>query len=287
MKIAWMSSWAPRPCGIATYSAELVGVLRKKGNQVDIICHPDGGSPGERYVHPVMDTRKPGWDEAVYEVVKKIRPDVVHIQHEYGLYQTNGYNGVSLLRPIFRWDSIAERLDESTVLVLAGEARQGDPAQLDYKKKLLSLVEGSRFKDRIRVMLGSFEPSEYERILASFDVMVMPYSYASQSGSLANSFSLGVPVVASAMEGLKAEIEESGAGLVVPPDDGEELEQAIAMLISNDSLREKYSKRAKEYVKKRIGWSITVDKHLGLYKKLIKAKKAPMKDHHARVLLEA
>jgi 1,2-diacylglycerol 3-alpha-glucosyltransferase len=394
MKIAWISSWAPRPCGIASYSAELVGVLRKKGNQVHIICHPDGGSPGERHVHPVMDTRRPGWDEEVYEVVKKIQPHVLHIQHEYGLYQTNRDHGVSLFRPLFRWkmdrkfpvvvtyhsvyerlnammsrymdvmqglvdagivheayqwfhlpvhlgrvydnvyviphgardkvlttrrkakeslglkgekvigmigwfhhtkgfhrvlerwDSIAEKLDESSVLVLAGEARQGDQAQLEYKEKLLSLVGSSRFKDRIRVILGSFEPDEYERILASFDIMVMPYSNASQSGNLANSFSVGVPVVATAMEGLKAEIEESGAGVGIPPGDDDELEQAIFMLIANDSLREKYSKRARDYVKKKISWSITVDKHLRLYRKLIKKIRTPLGDMHAQVTLE-
>jgi 1,2-diacylglycerol 3-alpha-glucosyltransferase len=394
VKIVWISSWAPRACGIATYSAELVGALRKKRNRVYIVCHPDGGSPGEKYVYPVMDTQRPGWDEELYAVVKKIQPDIVHIQHEYGLYQTEGDHGVSLFRPIFRWkmekrfpvvvtyhsvytrlnrmmscymdvmqslidaglvheayqwihlpvnigripdniyviphgapgrvsmtrkkakralglegkkvvgligwfhetkgfhrvlerwDSIAEKLDINTVLLLAGDARPGDPTQLHYKERLLSLVEESRFKDRIRVIMGSFEPEEYERILASFDLMVMPYSFASQSGNLAHSFSLGVPVIASAMEGLKAEIEQSGAGVGVPPEDDCELEQAIIMLLSNDTLRERYSRSAKAYVKNRINWKIIVDKHLRLYKKLIAAKKAPAKDPYTRVMLE-
>jgi glycosyltransferase involved in cell wall biosynthesis len=341
-----------------------------------------------------MDTLEPGWDEAVYETVKEIKPDVVHIQHEYGLYQTNRDHGVGLFRPLFRWkmdrefpvvvtyhsvyerlntmmsrymdvmqglvdagivheayqwlhlpvhlgrvhdnvyviphgakervritrkkareslglqnkkiigmigwfhhakgfhrvlemwDSVAERLGENAVLVLAGEARRGDPAQLEYKEKLLSLVESSRFENRIRVVLGSFPPDEYERILASFDVMVMPYSNASQSGNLANSFSVGVPVVATSMEGLKAEIEESGAGLGVPVGDDVELEQAIVTLMENDSLRERYSKRARKYVEKRISWSKTVDKHLKLYRKLIKEIKNPLGDLHARVALE-
>ncbi len=394
MRIAWISSWAPRPCGIASYSAELVKVLRKKGNQVHIVCHPDGGSPGEKHVHPVMDTQEPGWDEAVYKTVKEIKPDVVHIQHEYGLYQTNRDHGVGLFRPLFRWkidrkfpvvvtyhsvyerlntmmsrymdvmqglvdagivheayqwlnlpvhlgrvphnvyviphgakekvritrqkakkklrlenkkvigmigwfhrakgfhrvlerwDSIAETMGENAVLVLAGEARRGDQAQLEYKEKLLSLVEGCRFQNQIRIFLGSFSPDEYERILASFDVMVMPYSNASQSGNLANSFSVGVPVVATAMEGLKAELEESGAGLGVSAGDDDELEQAIVTLLENDSLRERYSKRARKYVAQKISWSKTVDKHLKLYRKLIKDVKAAPEDLHARVALE-
>lgn len=395
MKIAWLSSWPPRHCGIATYSTELVQNLRKKRNQVHIICHPDGGAPGEKYVYPVIDTTKPGWDEAAYQTVQTIAPDVVHIQHEYGLYQTAEDHAAGLFRLLFRWqvagkfpvvvtyhsvytrlnammalymdvmqrlldagivhetyqwvylpsnigrtldniyviphganvdakatrkeskhklgltekkvvgllgwftetkgfhrvlerwDRISEILGPETVLVLAGEARMGDSAQLEYKKKLLDLVDKSRFKDRIRIVLGSFTPDEYEKVLASFDVMIMPYSFASQSGNLAHSFSLGVPVVVSALEGLKAEIEESGAGISVAPNDGEELERAIVSILKDDDLRERLSHRAREYVKHKISWSITVDKHLRLYRKLIAEKKRKPVDPFLRVALEA
>ena len=395
MRIAWLSSWPPRHCGIATYSTELVQELRKNRNQVRILCHPDGGAPGENNVYPVLDTTKPGWDEAAYQTVRTLTPDVVHIQHDYGLYQTAGDHAASLFRLLFRWqvekkfpvvvtyhsvytrlnrmmalyidvmqrlldagivhetyqwihlpanigrtlnniyviphgakvnpkvtrketkqelelagkkvvgmigwftetkgfhrvlerwDRICERLGSEIVLVLAGEARLGDPAQLDYKKKLLDLVDKSRFKDQIKLVLGSFQPDEYEKVLASFDVLIMPYSFASQSGNLAHSFSLGVPVVVSALEGLKAEIEESGAGIGVAPNDGEELERAIVSIMKDDSLRERLSRRAREYVKHKINWSITVDKHLRLYRKLIAEKKRQPVDPFLRVVLEA
>ncbi len=104
------------------------------------------------------------------------------------------------------WDALSKELGPDTVLVLAGEAGRGDAPQKDYKQKLLSLVEECRSKDKIKVIWGSFSPEEYESVMASFDLMVMQYSFASQSGNLAHSFALGVPVVASAMEGLKAEI---------------------------------------------------------------------------------
>ena len=102
MKIAWLSSWPPRHCGIATYSQELIEALQQASNDVHVICHPDGGGPGEKTVYPVMHTDKPGWDEAVFDTVQKIGPDVVHIQHEYGLYQTFGDHGSGLFRLLFR-----------------------------------------------------------------------------------------------------------------------------------------------------------------------------------------
>ncbi|MCD6574668.1 glycosyltransferase, partial [Candidatus Aerophobetes bacterium] len=113
MKIAWVSSWPPRPCGIATYSLELVDALRKKGGDVYIVCHTDGGKPGEKDVYPVINLDEVDWAEKLYSIVGEIKPDIVHIQHEYGLYSVNGDYSAGLLRPLFRW-----KLDDSFPVVI-------------------------------------------------------------------------------------------------------------------------------------------------------------------------
>ena len=394
MRIAWLSSWPPRHCGIATYSAELVDVLRREGHEIHIVCHPDGGAPHEKNVYPVIDTDRHGWDEAVFEAVKSIDPEIVHIQHEFGLYNTAGDNASGLFRPMFRWkaqgkpavvvtyhsvytelnfmirsymdvmqqladagivhaeyqwaylhtnlgrivdnvfviphgasggatvsrdeakealgltgkkvlgmigwftptkgfhrvlsvwDLLSAQLGPDTVLVLAGDARRGDPNQIGYKKELLDLVERSSANSNIKVVLGSFTPREYERILAGFDATVMPYSFASQSGNLAHSFSLGVPVVVSGLEGLKAEIEASGAGIAFPPDDDTELKRAVLTIMGDDELRREYGARAKRYVADQISWNITAKKHETLYQKVVTGKKAAPPNLRARALLE-
>jgi glycosyltransferase involved in cell wall biosynthesis len=394
VKIAWLSSWPPRHCGIATYSAELVEALRHEGNEIHIICHSDGGEPGERNVYPVIDSEHHGWDEAVYETVKRIKPDIVHIQHEFGLYRTSSDYAGGLFRPLFRWKTegkppvvvtyhsvytelsfmistymdvvqrlvdagivhaeyqwaylhtnlgrivdnvyviphgasagktvskseareklgltgrrvlgmlgwftptkgfhrvlsmwseISGHLGSDAVLVLAGDARLGDPNQVEYKAKLMEIVENSKAGDNIKLLSGSFTPQQYDRILASFDAMVMPYTFASQSGNLAHSFSLGVPVVASGLEGLRAEIEASGAGIAVGPEDDTELKRAIITIMKDDALRAAYSKRALRYVRTSVGWSITARKHMKIYKRVIKAKQAPAKTLRSRALLE-
>jgi glycosyltransferase involved in cell wall biosynthesis len=394
MKVAWLSSWPPRHCGIATYSKELVEALQHEGCEVHIICHTDGGAPGEKHVYPVIDTNRHGWDQAVYETVKNIKPDVVHIQHEFGLYNTAGDNASGLFRPLFRlkidgkipvvvtyhsvytelnnmissymdvmqqladagivhavyqwaylhtnvgrivdnvyviphgasvrepgpkakmkealglkgkkvlgllgwfaptkgfhhvlamWDELSRQLGPGTVLLLAGDARLGDPNQVDYKNKLLDLVERSKARNNIKVVLGSFTPVEYEKILSAFDAMVMPYTFASQSGNLAHSFSLGVPVVVAGLEGLKAEVEASRAGIAVPPGDETELKRAIMNIMGDDDLRHEYRKRALEYVRTTIGWDITAQKHIQVYKKVIQEKHTLSRNLRDRALLE-
>jgi glycosyltransferase involved in cell wall biosynthesis len=393
MKIAWLSSWPPRHCGIATYSVELIEALQHSDNDVHVICHPDGGGPGEKNVYPVMHTDVHGWDEAVFDTVQKIDPDIVHIQHEYGLYQTSGDHGSGLFRLLFRlniqrkypvvityhsvysrlnpmmrlymdvmqrfvfagivhaeyqwmnlhanlgrvvdnvyviphgaasdisvsrkeskknlglegklvvgmlgwftptkgfdrvleiWDDISQDLGDDTMLVLAGDARLGDENQIDHKQKLLSLIDQLVHKDRIKVVLGSFTPEEYNGIMVSFDVMVMPYTIASQSGNLAHSFALGVPAVVSGLEGLKAEAEASGAAIAVTPGDREALKRAILMIMGDASLRKQYARRARTYVQKKIGWTKTVKKHMQIYKKALGSKRRSIRDPIAEAIL--
>ena len=80
-----ISSYPPRPCGIATFTEEAVEFLKKhiKNREIHIISHTDG--KGEN-VHPIMDLSKKEWYKPVAKKIKELNPYAVHIQHEYGLY---------------------------------------------------------------------------------------------------------------------------------------------------------------------------------------------------------
>jgi len=375
MKIAWVSSWPPRPCGIATYSQELVEEIRRLGHEVFIICHLDGGKKKEEGVYPVIQLDKPEWGEELYRVVTKINPHLVHIQHEYGLYSRDNDFSSGLIPPLYRWSieekfplvmtyhSVYSRLGKKralymditlriiqagivheeyqkislpynlgwvpqnvwviphgakkiinphskkrareklglggkkvvgmigwfipikgyhrvinlwqkissklpdTILVLAGETRQ--PSGENYKRELMELILKSKVKEKIKIILKVLQPEEYDLILSAFDLVVLPYTFASQSGNLAHAFSLGVPAVVSALEGLKEEIEKSRAGIAVPPDDDEELKRAILRMMEDERLREECSRRAKQYVEDKINWQKIAQQHINLYQKLL------------------
>ena len=376
MKIVMVSSWSPRLCGIATYSSELVAALRKNGHHVDVICHTDEECGGhcEPGVYPVIDTNDPGWDQKVFSAILQISPDVVHIQHEYGLYLTHGdYSGrilpllfrlklekipsvmtyhsiyTSLDRPeaIFTdvslrlldsaivheeiqklflpynlgwipynvhvishgakevvpdpfakerfgltgkkvalcigwfepnkrfedvvkiWPEVVRDAGEQAILVIAGDARAGSDTGAKYKEQLLRAIEECPARHNIKTILGAFDPDTYDSIISASDFVVLPYKHASQSGNLAHSFALNKPAIVSSLEGLKAEIEASGAGIAVRVDDLEELKKAITILLTSDLMLKTYSEHARGYVANHIMWENVARKHTLVYENAI------------------
>jgi len=378
LRICMVTPFPPRPDGIAIYSSELITAMQNFGHTVYVISHTDedvGGHGAQPNVFGIIDITKPDWERVIFEKITEIKPDVVHVQHEYGLYAHNGDYGISIIDLLFLlfdarvptvityhsvystlsrdeamftdlslctvdagivheefqkiflpanlgripdnvyviphgaktavaadvpdpvtsrrqrgfddkkivlcmgwwepnkrfedvvaiWPDVIERAKDA-VLVIAGDARPGSPSGLYYKPKLLAAIQNSPVRDRIHVITGAFTPQEYDAILNMADVVVLPYDRASQSGNLAHAFALGKPAVVTAVEGLKAEVEASQAGATVPLGSLEDLKAAITLLLRNNELRELFSKRAREYVQTKIGWSIVARKHLVLYR---------------------
>lgn len=95
--LVMMTSWPPRLCGIATFAEEAVEFLARRlpEKPIHIISHTDGEGAN---VHPLIDLSREDWHVPVAERIKELSPAVVHIQHEYGLYNYDGDNNAGFLR---------------------------------------------------------------------------------------------------------------------------------------------------------------------------------------------
>jgi 1,2-diacylglycerol 3-alpha-glucosyltransferase len=95
--IVMVTSWPPRLCGIATFAEEAVEFIQRRlpDHPVHIISHTDGKGSN---VHPLIDLSRPDWHVPVADKIKELSPAVVHIQHEYGLYNYGGDNNAGFLR---------------------------------------------------------------------------------------------------------------------------------------------------------------------------------------------
>ena len=91
--IVLVSSYYPRLCGIATFCEEAREFIKKANpeREVLVISHTDGSGKG---VYPIIDTANRFWWKPVAEKIKRLEPYVVHIEHEYGLYEHIDNRGI-------------------------------------------------------------------------------------------------------------------------------------------------------------------------------------------------
>ncbi len=84
--IVMVSSYPPRLCGIGTFCEEAREFIQKHNpdREVLVISHTDGKGDG---VFPLIDMSKRNWWAPVAEKIHELAPYVVHIEHEYGLYE--------------------------------------------------------------------------------------------------------------------------------------------------------------------------------------------------------
>ena len=84
--IVLISSYPPRLCGIGTFTEEAREFIQKHNSDRDVlvISHTDGVGDG---VMPLMDISQRDWWRPIATEIHKLKPHVVHIEHEYGLYE--------------------------------------------------------------------------------------------------------------------------------------------------------------------------------------------------------
>ncbi len=97
MRIAFISTYPPIECGIGTYTSYLNEALKKNHNETFVVSQI--GAQGEN-VFPVFSPENNSLGSEIFSICDKITPDVIHIQHEYGLYGSQ--RGVQITEFIIR-----------------------------------------------------------------------------------------------------------------------------------------------------------------------------------------
>ncbi len=101
MRIGFISSYPPIECGVATYTQYLIDALRKKGVDVYVVCHMGGSG---QQVFPSFDYEDGDLAEKAFSTMIRFTPDIVHIQHEFGLF--GKHMGVSVIPLIVEFQLI-------------------------------------------------------------------------------------------------------------------------------------------------------------------------------------
>ncbi|MGD0111144.1 MAG: glycosyltransferase [Armatimonadota bacterium] len=100
VKVAYLSTYPPRECGIATFCEDLIHATDGGGASPEaVVIAMEGGARYHRYSRPVVhvvDDRNEKDYQAAAEFINDSPADVVSIQHEFGIY--GGVEGQGMYR---------------------------------------------------------------------------------------------------------------------------------------------------------------------------------------------
>lgn len=333
MKIAMVSPWKVR-CGIYMYTEKLTRALAKSGVETYIIRLPRFG------------TKTPEILENVAESIPS-EADLIHVQHEYGLYQQLEeffYRSLRRLgKPVvttmhatgLRYDldkAVSEgsdviivhnkfcqsRLEYSSEIIPHGcELAETNPREKSKRALMINpknstvgylgfisnykglealikamipvnaelIVAGgwhtgdetdyiTKLRDMTLKMLpdrckwtGFVQDELLPTVYGAIDVFVYPSIFSTESGALLTALSHGKAVIASNLPPFK---EKEEAGALTTFENVQDLTKKIENLLSNQGMREKLEKGARDYALRNSWYPNIAEKHIELYEKLRK-----------------
>ena len=121
MRIGFISTYPPVECGIATYSQFLINALRNLKQDVYVVSHLGGNG---QQVFPVFDYDDNDLAEKAFSTMMRFSPDLVHIQHEFGLYGKHYGVQVVPLITLFKMNGVPVVTTLHTVYQQMLEAQQ-------------------------------------------------------------------------------------------------------------------------------------------------------------------
>ncbi len=213
MRIAFVSTYPPIECGIATYTSYLTDALRKKEIDVYIISHYGGQG---KNVFSCFDYEDKDLSYKIFDMVIRLSPDLVHIQHEFNLFGRNYGVSITPLYMLLKMNNIPsvttihtiyeKNIEEHKILfsffckycdkIIVHESYQKDAllSELDYSNlddKISVIPHGSREVQvidnakqllkidndiKIVLMVGYFSPyKNFEKIIDIWPEIVKRY----------------------------------------------------------------------------------------------------------------
>ena len=150
------------------------------------------------------------------------------------------YKGLDILIEAF------SKLDSSYQLLIGGEAY----GSFD---RYAELIEKSPNRSRIHLFNRFISDSEVNRFFCASDLCVLPYRSATQSGISSIAYHFGLPMVTTAVGGLREMIGETGTGLVTEEISPEAIREAIERYFADTAIR-RSCVEAIEREKERLSW---------------------------------
>jgi glycosyltransferase involved in cell wall biosynthesis len=128
-------------------------------------------------------------------------------------------------------------------------------------------IESIRGNNTFRIINRYIPNNELADLIRQSEIVVCPYTDATQSGVVMTAYAFNKPVIASAVGGFLDAVEHDKTGLLVPPRDSEALAEAIIKLLKNpDKLKEMSNNISNLSKDSEFSWESIAEKTAAVYK---------------------
>jgi glycosyltransferase involved in cell wall biosynthesis len=158
------------------------------------------------------------------------------------------YKGLRYLIQAF--ESLPPDILEQSHLLVAGEPWEDQES--------VRLIKESPARDHITLLGRYIDDNEVSQTFSAADVLVIPYTRASQSGVTHIGMSFGLPIIASDVGGIKEGLQQYDGTILIKPQDSTEITDKLIDIFSN---RNHYS------VPENLNWDRISEKWLMLFRK--------------------
>lgn len=98
----------------------------------------------------------------------------------------------------------------------------------------------------VHILNVFIDSSDLIKMIKESDVVICPYTDATQSGVVMTAFAFGKPVIATKVGGLPEMLEEGKLGMLIPPKDVDAIKQTLIDIKTNPSLLSGYSAKIQD-----------------------------------------
>ena len=141
----------------------------------------------------------------------------------------------------------------------------------DSHEKGIDLLKAAESKIDGTIVYCTDRPWEDAmRVIKSSEVVVVPSRIESLPTTVKEAFFLNVPVIGTNVGGIPELITNDETGILIPPENSDELAQAVNELLSNKEKAEKIAANGNNFVKNNMTWDVILPKYIQFYEDLLK-----------------
>ncbi len=165
-----------------------------------------------------------------------------------GLDEAHYFKGLPVLFEAL--ESIKEK-DWHLMIVGSGE----------LKHQFEEILESKQMRARV-TFAGSVSEEDLPRYYRAGDFHVFPSTKRAEAFGLVavEAAATGIPSIASDLPGVRTVVRDGDTGLLVPPNDQNELAEAITLLLEQEELRSRFGLSARKHAEQRFDWEPLIDK---------------------------